>query len=119
MIFEYQIRSVANDTIDIDDIGNVCLEAYNDDGQLYYLMISTDLGFTTVTQVGAIIADTDDIDSYFDFNRKSFEYNETKLTGIINKFLSDGKHLITQVFFSNEQDIKDKLKKLNGVQIIL
>lgn len=70
MTFEYQIRTVADDSIEVEDVGNVCIDAYNDLGQEWMLIIHTYLGWTSVIQVGSIRSDVNAADNYFSFLRQ-------------------------------------------------
>ena len=39
MNFEFDIEHIANNSIEIDDIGNICLVGVNERGLEYYLII--------------------------------------------------------------------------------
>lgn len=44
--FDYFVTQVVNATLEVDDIGNVCILARNDLGEEYYLCVKTELGET-------------------------------------------------------------------------
>ena len=46
--FNYFYTTTAEDCLDVEDIGNVCLQASNDAGQNWILLIKTKLGFSYI-----------------------------------------------------------------------
>ena len=52
MHFDYMIKTVAGDSIDILDIGNCALQINNDRKEFWYLVIKTELGWTEVFEFG-------------------------------------------------------------------
>jgi len=42
------------DSISIDNIGNCIIQAFNDDGDSFYLIIRTVLGISRIFQIGPI-----------------------------------------------------------------
>lgn len=106
--FEYVCVREALDTINVEDIGNVCLKAYNDWGQTWYLCINTELGDTYITQLGPII-DDHICTGFFDFSKLKMPYSEKKLHTIIDKFLNDTKRSITQAFEITTEEFIDVL----------
>ena len=61
MEFEYLHQIVVGDTIDIDDIGNCAINAFNDAGEEYYLVVKTVLGWTEIFEFGPIIRDVKEL----------------------------------------------------------
>ena len=84
--FEFDNQYVPQNFIEIENIGNVCIEAINEtDGLFYYLLIKTSLGTTSIFEYGPVIPDIDKLfDNYnVSFNREP--YNEKKLRIFISK----------------------------------
>ncbi len=81
------------DTIEIEDIGNCIIEAYNDDGDLFYLIIRTVLGVSRILQFGPIQngAVTECACSF-----KQMDYDDYKIDKLIDKFV-DGKFNFSQI----------------------
>ena len=84
--FEFDNQYVPQNFIEIENIGNVCIEAINEnDGLFYYLLIKTSLGTTSIFEYGPVVPDIDKLfDNYnVSFNRE--QYNEKKLKIFISK----------------------------------
>lgn len=83
---EFNNQYVPQNFIEIESVGNVCLEAINeDDGLYYYLLIKTSLGTTSIFEYGPVIPD---IDKLFDIYSVSFvrqPFNEKKLNLFLKK----------------------------------
>ena len=109
MKFDYNYQEQPLDSIDIDDIGNVCLHALNDIGEEYFLYIVTDLGWVKAVQFGP----TKDISFplYSSVIYNNFEYNENKLYKLVMQFLNKSGRNITQVFEVDYQVMKDAIDK--------
>ena len=112
MTFEYMATQTYLDSIDIDDLGNVCLNALNDNGDEYYLIVTTNLGWVEVIEYGPCTVDFNTISSYFNFNFTKFEYSDSKISKIIEKFINNDKRNITQVYFSDRQFALKRYKEL-------
>ena len=100
----------SNDSVSVEDIGNCALQAYNDLGDSWILIVYTSLGFSYIIEYGPIKNNqsTDYLFSRFD----KIEYSEYKLEKRIDKFLNDPKRMITQVI---ECDIEDALLLVRNV----
>lgn len=96
--FEYFKELKANDSLSVYDIGNCCLKAFNDDGQVYYLMTTTTLGFTKVYQYGPLNVDDLNLGVYYNCSVQTIEYSEKVLFKLIDSFLNDKYKKITQAF---------------------
>lgn len=117
MKFEYLQDIKFLDSIDIDNIGSVTLEALNDLGGQWYLSIQTKLGRTKIVTVGPLVADSNDIPFSFNLDYQYIEFDGNKIVKIIQKFLNDQKKNITQVFFSDIDVMCNRLKNLNQIKI--
>ena len=109
MIFDY-LRTVQSlDTITIEDIGNTCINTINDDAEEWYLIITTKQGWTEIKEFGPLVVDSDKLKQYFMYNKFSFEYNEKRLRKIIDNFINNTRHNITQVFEIEKSDAENRL----------
>ena len=112
MRFEYLATKQYLDAIDIDDIGNVCLNALNDFGDEYFLSIQTYLGWTEIKEFGPCVVDSNVVNNYFNLLYNRYEYNESKIIKTIEKFVNNDKRNITQIFFVDRKALLDRLKNL-------
>lgn len=106
------------DSIEIDNIGNCIIEAFTDDGDVYYLIIRTVLGVSRIFQMGPI-QNGATIECYCQF--KQLDYDDYKIDKIINKFIS-GNQLITQINvfdIESKNDILEVTNKLPDMRSLL
>ena len=96
----------------VEDIGNTCIEAMNDNGILFYLIIRTnDIGWTKVLYYGPV-NEAVGCPHECKCELNSFEYNEYKINKIIRSFLTDPKKRVTSAVEVDPYEIKDKLKDI-------
>lgn len=107
--FKYYYVKQSYGELQISDIGNCVIEANNDVGGFYYLIIKTDLGYSKILRYGPIDDFMVESNVYF----KQIEYNENKLLFIIKNFLQDPKANITQAQEITEEEALTKYKDLS------
>ena len=100
------------DSIDIDDIGNCCIQAFNDYGLEWILKIETKLGWSTTKIFGPFEVNNNSMSDSFMYAKSACEFNHKKIYKKIDDFINDSKKEITQVFLI-EDDIY--LEKLNNI----
>lgn len=115
MTFEYLRVSTSMDSIDVEDMGNVCIKASNDDGVEWYLQICTSLGWVTAKQFGPVRMNSSDVENFFYFSRQRFEYNEKRLYKLIDEFINGTKKNITAVEIITDELFKMKIGDLEDV----
>ena len=115
MTFEFLKVQTAMDSIDIDDIGNVCLRCSNDDCREWFLKIKAELGWCEIREYGPLEIDSEVVDFSFSFYYNKFEFNEKKLYKIINDFLNNPKKSITCVDIISEDEFSNRLGEIKNV----
>lgn len=117
MKFNYQME--AQNNLDIDSISNCCIRAKNDLEYYYYLIIRTIAGKTYFAEYGPILDDEDRLPSGFTTKLSIFEFNDKKVSALINGFLNDKAKKITdasvieiQEALNNFKNLKDYMEKL-------
>lgn len=113
MNFPYLYVSENLDSIDIEDFGNTTLQLNNDQGDCWYLLTKTELGWTTVQTFGPMSLEDSVLPYHFQYNYDRQEYNDTKLIKRIDKYINDPKKMITQIFFVDPEETMEKLKQLH------
>ena len=108
MEFEYFYVTTVGASVNIDNIGNFALEANDDMGQSYYLVIRTTLGSSRIFQYGPIVTDISLLPKTCSCTFKRIEYSDSKIKKIIDNFLNNPYAKITQ---AKEIDIVDALDK--------
>ena len=91
--------------VDISNIGDFGLEAYNDSGYFFYLFVKTVLGETYVASCNYILPDTTIVTEDFSINITHFNYNERKISKSINTFLNDYKKGIVGVKTMSSEEV--------------
>ena len=112
MNFSYLFVEQSQDSIDIENIGQVCLSVFNDEGAEYYLKIKTEYGWSKILQFGPIKSDFKELESGLYLSYSNIEYNEKRLYKIIDDFLNNDKRKVTQAFEISEDDFEEKLSYL-------
>ena len=116
MEFKYFYITEASDTIDIENLGNCFIEAYNDFGARFYLWIQTDLGFSKILEAGPYVDDgkIPCKECALSFTQTSF--TEPKMIKKIESFLNTVKYHITQAFDKqDEYTEEEKFEKLYNI----
>ncbi len=94
MQIDYFLETVVNGSLDIENISNCAIEANDDLGNFYYLIIRTKMGVSNILEFGPINVYDITGTAYQKFKRA--EINEKKLQRIIYDFLNNDLRKITQ-----------------------
>ena len=95
MQFEFNHQLMPQNLIEIDEIGQFGLEAWNGEGFYWYLIVRTCLGTATIATCGPIIPDIELLPSGFKMTLDKMPYKEDKLAKNISYFLNDRTKCIT------------------------
>lgn len=110
MQFEYLQVQTAMSSIDIDDIGNCCLQCFSDFGETKVLIIKTIDGISEIITYGPINIDVKELPDYVDYTYQRMEYNQRKIAKIIDKFIND--KIVTQVIEIEPVEAKSIIRNL-------
>ena len=105
--FEYLARVVVESSINIEDIGDCAIEANNDLGQFWCLIVKTELGWTEIFEVGPVNLDLNELLKSCNWSYKRIEYSENNISKTIDRFLNDPYRKITQ---AREIDMEEAKK---------
>ena len=109
MTFEYLQRVVVDAQLDVENIGQCVLQANNDYGEEFYLIIITELGWSEILEYGPIVPDLETLPYSYTVTYNRIEYNQGKLERAIDKFLNNPKRMITQAKVTDLESIVDNL----------
>ena len=109
MKFDYLQRVVIESQLDVENIGQCVISANNDFGEEYYLIIVTVLGWTEVIEYGPATPDIQILPFNVSSTYSRFEYNQSKLEKIIDRFLNNPKRGITQATVVELEDIRNNI----------
>lgn len=104
--FEYFYTQQVNGILQVDNIGECCIEACTDMHECYYLIIRTSMGVSRVFQYGPIVPESEILEKSCTCSFKRLDFNEIKLGNIIKNFLNKPYSNITQ---AQEISIEDAL----------
>jgi hypothetical protein len=109
MTFDYLARVVIDGQLDVENIGDCTIVTRNDLGEEWYLLIKTDMGWTEVIEYGPAHPDFNLLPTSVTQTYNRFEFNQGKLTRIIEKFLNEPKRMISQAEVSRPEMIMGKI----------
>ena len=118
--FNYFFTSSPNNSVLVDNIGNVVLLLNNDAAYEWFLRVNTDHGNTTIKTFGPIRMDFEGEDRFVDnynFSVVKFPYNEKKIISYIDKYINDPKKIITQVQEISEESFFEELNSIEEEEI--
>lgn len=95
MQFEFNQQLMPQSLVEVDEIGQFGLEAWNDEGYYYYLIIRTILGTSVVSTCGPVVPDIDILPSGFKMTLDKMPFKEDKLAKTISFFLNDRSKALT------------------------
>jgi hypothetical protein len=114
--FGYSQETIFLKELDVDELGQVALEARDSDSMFYYLIIRTSLGQSSILEYGPIVPDVAILPDMTEIKFQRIDFNELKIKQIIKKFLmarNKGKNKIEDVI---QIDVNDALSR--GVNIL-
>ena len=94
--FEYFFSRMAMGDLEVEDIGNCAIEANDDIGNFYYIVIETNLGFTKIFEYGPTQPDFNEMCKSVTCTFDRIEFNEKKIIKRIQTFLNTPIRNITQ-----------------------
>ena len=115
---EFNNEYLPQSLIEIPDIGNFALEAYNEkQGYFFYLMIKTMLGTATIVSYGPVVPQVTLLPESYSVNFSRVPFKDRKIKSTIAKWLNDRDKGLTEakiidekVFFDEFRDMKEYLE---------
>ena len=95
--YSFQMVIASNNSIEIENIGEVALSATNNFHQEKILIINTSFGETTILQFGPSFMDMATLPDYSSFIYKKMNYDQRKLDKLINDWINDEKFCASNV----------------------
>lgn len=108
--FEFNNQFVPQSLIDVENIGQCAIEASNDEGYFWYLIVTTSLGTVTIASAGPCIPDVALLPSGYACSFYTMEYKENKLEKAINTWLNDRGKALTQAKIVEIEDALDEFR---------
>lgn len=101
---EYYYTKQVNGELEIEDLGNCCVVANDDQGLFYIIIVRTSLGTTRIMEYGPSAPDFDTLPKGVNQTFSRLDYNEGKIRSTIDKFLNNPYRQITQAFVMDIQE---------------
>jgi hypothetical protein len=105
--FGYNQETIFSKELDIDELGQVALEAKDSESMFYYLIIRTSLGQSSIVEYGPVVPDIAILPDFTEIKFQRVDFNELKIKQIIKRFLmprNKGKNKIEDVIQINVND---------------
>lgn len=117
--FSYLYTTTAMGSVDVEEVGNVLIHLFNDNGLEWFLYIETILGESIIKSFGPFYISTENYFPYgFTYTMSKIDYNDNKLSKIIDNYINDPKKKITQVIVEKDIEILyNKVKKINLIEM--
>lgn len=113
---EFNSQYVPQNFLDIDSVGNVCIEAVDEeDGFYYYLLIKTSLGTSSIFQYGPIIPDLDQLPDNYSTLYSRQNFNDRKILAFIKQWLNDRYKRISSAKIVDERVFLDNFRDITQV----
>lgn len=113
---EFNSQYVPQNFLDIDSVGNVCIEAVDEeDGFYYYLLIKTSLGTSSIFQYGPVIPDLDQLPDNYSALYSRQNFNDRKILALIKQWLNDRYKRISSAKIVDEQIFLDNFRDITQV----
>ena len=112
MQFEYMYTMSAQDSVEIEDIGNFCISVVNDFYQEWIMICCTTYGITKYIQAVPFRIYLYELDDKVTYTFQRMEYKQNKLCNIIDKFINDPHNIASQVKIISDSDAKNEIKDM-------
>ena len=112
--FEYFYTKTATGQLDIEDIGNCCIQANDDQGLFYYLLIESTLGWTKILEYGPAAPDFDELPKSVTCHFSRIEFDERKIFKRVDEFLNNRFRNITQAQIVDRNVMFEDCKSILG-----
>lgn len=109
---EFNQQLMPQSVVDVDELGQFALEAWNDDGYYYYLIVRTSLGTTSIASCGPVIPDVDMLPSGFSMSLDKVPYKEDKLSRTVSMWLNDRSKKLTNAQLMDIDEAIDQFRDL-------
>lgn len=110
MRFEFLQTNTFLSDIEIEDIGNCYIKAFNDLGSEYILIIDTLMGQSRILIYGPISTSMLILPAKVGLSYEKIEFNERKLRTVISRFLNS--NMISQAFSCTKEEVLEDCKDI-------
>jgi len=118
MEIRYLPSTSYGEILDIDNQGEFALEACNDDGYFYYMVVKTFQGTVSIFTWGPIIPDMELIpeargkEGAYTFKLTRLKWNEKKIKNTVTAWITNRDRGITQAKLISEQEALIQIKDM-------
>lgn len=115
--FNFNSTVTYNDSIDVEDIQNCCLEAVDSEGMVYYYLVSTDLGVSNSVMAGPYFVEINDTASKCTLSFSEYDASEYATKKEIKTFLSPKKGKIVEVKTITKAEAVSMIKSITAIKL--
>ena len=114
-VYNYLYEEKPLGQLNLETNDTFCIEATNDSGFAYYLIVKTVYGVTEIVEYGPLLIDCNELPDNVMYTYHKSDYNSGRIDRTIEMFLNAPKKLITQAREVTLKYAKSKIKNLVDV----
>ena len=88
MILDYDMEKSYQQSVEIPDLGNVCLRCFASEILEYYINFTTYMGKTYIMKFGPVTPDVEEAPDFYSFSYLKTDYNEKFLKKELDQFIN-------------------------------
>ena len=116
MDIEYDIKKQAGGLLEVDEVGQLCIEAKTEDGKECYLIIRTTMGTSYILEYGPIVPDLGTMNNIketpLSCTMYPMQFNQKKLLNTIYNFLNKSTYKIVSATIIDYADALNRCEDL-------
>lgn len=113
MQFDFNVQPKAQNYIDIDNIGEFCLDASSDEGIHYVIMVQSFYGKSLIATSGPFVPDIELLPSSYEIKLKEQDFNDGQICKIIDRFLNDPYKKITSAYLVDQDYALEQFRNVS------
>lgn len=111
MEFEFDGETVYHNSIDIENIHQMCLKAMDEDGNSYWLIVRTLLGQCTSLEWGPLVEGDSILPDSTSIRFERFDSDDNRLKKMVRAFLMPRGKLKSKIIQVTQESLEDSLGK--------
>lgn len=115
MEIEYSFSQIASASLSVEDYGNCAIEANNDEGLFWYIVVDTRYGWTRIFTYGPINPISPQLEEKCDCSFSRMEFNSQRIIKAIDKFLNTERKKVMPITQAREVSRDNALAQCKSI----